>query len=392
MIKTISKNTWRALFGMLTLLMFDYVGAQDYQKLMTSAQENIQKKNFCEALSNFNDAFKTPEGIKENNPFVLYAAASSAAYCDDNKKAIDWLSQAQEIGLVSKAEEITYIESDNAFVKLHGTKEWVDIIGRMKLSVTEKKAQEDKLNKEWNASIKENGSKLVNKKTFDPKTRFALYFTKVKGQDVPYVVFVPQNYDFKKPSKLIVYLHGGVASSEKYSYDNYLVQKEPIFSVGEDLNAIVVYPFGKKDFGWVNQQEAFDNVLTAIDQVRKDFHIDKNNIVLGGMSNGGTATFYYASLKPNIFKGFFAIVPNPNVLLDKINFNNLDQGKKIISLNSKDDSVYAFKEVEAIYLKNKNVSKDWDFRAVEEGDHGLIYEPGKGQEILENVIKELLDK
>ena len=187
-------------------------------------------------------------------------------------------------------------------------------------------------------------------------------------------------------------MHGGVVSSEKYNFDNHLLQKEPIFSVGEDLNAIVVYPFGKKDFGWVKQQEAFDNVLTVIDQVRKDFQVDKNNIVLGGMSNGGTATFYYASLKPNIFKGFFAIVPNPNVLLEKINFKNLNQGKKLISINSKDDSVYAFKEVEEIYLKNKSISKDWIFRTVDEGDHGLIYEPGKGKDVLENVIKELLEK
>ena len=164
MITTTLKNKWKSLFGIISLLIVNCVSGQDYQQLMTAAQENFQKKNYCEALKNFDDAFKTPEGSRENNPFVLYAAAGSAAYCKDNKKAIDWLTQAQQIGLVSKPEEIAYVESDSAFVKLHDTKEWADIINRMKLGITEKKAQEDKLNKEWNASIKENGSQLLSKK------------------------------------------------------------------------------------------------------------------------------------------------------------------------------------------------------------------------------------
>jgi predicted peptidase len=223
------------------------------------------------------------------------------------------------------------------------------------------------------------------------KSKFVLYFTKVKDLEVPYLVYVPQKYNFKTPLKMIVYLHGGVVSLDKFNYDNFQIQQEPIFSVGEDLNAIVVYPFGKKDFGWVNQQKAFDNVFTVVDQVMKNFRIDKKNIILGGMSNGGTATFYYASQKPNVFKSFFAISSNPNVLLDRIKFSNLSQGKKIITLNSKDDNVYNFKEVENTYLKNKTIAKDWEFLSIEEGDHGFIYNPQKGKNILEEIIKKAFD-
>lgn len=383
----------RNRFSLLLVYFFistSFITAQTYEQLLTEAQNNIQSKKYCEAQEKFDKALKTKEGEGENNPFVFYAAAASAGRCGNHNNAISWLDQADKKGLVSKKEELSYIESDSAFIKLHPLKEWNDIITSMKLRISEKIAQENKLNKEWNISIKENALSIKNKRSLDPKSGFALYFTKVKDLEVPYMVYIPQKYDFKTPVSLIVYLHGGVVSTDKFNYDNYQIQQEPIFSIGEDLNAIVVYPFGKKDFGWVSQQEAFDNVLTIIDQVRSNFKIDKKNIILGGMSNGGTAAFYYASQKPNIFKGFYAISSNPNVLLDKIKFGNLSQGKEFITLNAKDDSVYNFKDVESIYSKYKAGATDWKFRSVEDGDHGLIYNPEKGKDIFENIVKELL--
>jgi predicted peptidase len=383
----------KSKYGCLILFFFinSTIKSQNYEQLLTDAQSDIQEKNYCKAVEAFNLALKTQEGVAENNPFVFYTAATSAGYCGNNEYAIGWLSQAEKKGLVSKTEELSYVESDSAFIKLHALKEWSEIINSMKGKINEKKIQEDKLNKEWNSSILENVLNIKNKKKLSSKSKFVLYFTKVKDLEVPYLVYVPQKYNFKTPLKMIVYLHGGVVSLDKFNYDNFQIQQEPIFSVGEDLNAIVVYPFGKKDFGWVNQQKAFDNVFTVVDQVMKNFRIDKKNIILGGMSNGGTATFYYASQKPNVFKSFFAISSNPNVLLDRIKFSNLSQGKKIITLNSKDDNVYNFKEVENTYLKNKTIAKDWEFLSIEEGDHGFIYNPQKGKNILEEIIKKAFD-
>lgn len=380
------------LFFALYLFTNQFIKSQNYQQLLNDAQSDVQEKKYCNALSNFKKALTTEEGIEEKNKFVFYTAAVSAGHCNDSKTAINWLLQAQDKGLVSKSEELKYIQSDSAFTKLHQLPEWNGIINQMKESIINKQASEDKLNKDWNASIKENVLNLKNKKSLGSKPIFALYFTKVKDFEVPYLVYIPHKYDYKTPMKVVVYLHGGVVNAEKFNDDNYQIQQEPIFSIGENLDAIVVYPFGKKDFGWVNQQEAFDNIFQIVDQVKKDFKVDKKNIILGGMSNGGTATFYYASQKPTIFKGFYAISADPNVLLSRIKFENISQGKKLISINTKDDSVYEFKGVENIYLKNKAIAKDWDFRSETDGDHGFIYDPANGGKIFQDVIKELLEK
>ena len=364
--------------------------SQNYEQLLNEAQSSIQSKKYCDALSQFKKAMATSEGIAEKNKFVFYTAAVSAGYCNDTDSAMNWLSQAEGKGLVTKAEELQYIESDSAFVKLHNSAEWIAVVGRMKGNITIRKEAEDQLNKVWNASIIKNAQNIKDKKNLESDSRFALFFTTVKDMEVPYLVYIPKQYTDKTPMKAVVYLHGGVVNTEKFSYENYQLQNEPIFSIGEDLNAIIIYPLGKKDFGWVNQQEAFDNIFTIVDQVKKDFKIDKKNIILGGMSNGGTATFYFASQNQKVFKGFYAISADPNVLLSKIDFDKIAQGKKLISINAKDDSVYAFSGVENIYLKNKSVSKDWEFRSVNEGDHGFIYDGDKGLKIFESVIKELL--
>jgi len=130
--------------------------SQNYEQLLNEAQSSIQSKKYCDALSQFKKAMATSQGIAEKNKFVFYTAAVSAGYCNDTDSAMNWLSQAQEKGLVTKAEELQYIESDSAFVKLHNSAEWIAVVGRMKGNITIRKEAEDQLNKVWNASIIKN--------------------------------------------------------------------------------------------------------------------------------------------------------------------------------------------------------------------------------------------
>jgi triacylglycerol esterase/lipase EstA (alpha/beta hydrolase family) len=159
----------KSKYGCLILFFFinSTIKSQNYEQLLTDAQSDIQEKNYCKAVEAFNLALKTQEGVAENNPFVFYTAATSAGYCGNNEYAIGWLSQAEKKGLVSKTEELSYVESDSAFIKLHALKEWSEIINSMKGKINEKKIQEDKLNKEWNSSILENVLNIKNKKKIE---------------------------------------------------------------------------------------------------------------------------------------------------------------------------------------------------------------------------------
>lgn len=210
-----------------------------------------------------------------------------------------------------------------------------------------------------------------------------MYTINVDSINVPYLVFVPKNYSSKKPSKMIVYLHGGIVNTENFTHNNYQTQQEPIFSLADEYNSIILYPFGKSDFGWVNQVKAFENVLLIVKEVEKKYSINNKEIYLGGMSNGGSATFWYATHHSNLFKSFYAFSANPKLEIEEINFSKIK--KPFYMLNSKDDNVYPFKDVESINSKSNN--KNWHLESLEKGGHGFIY-----QENGKNIMKSILDK
>lgn len=202
---------------------------------------------------------------------------------------------------------------------------------------------------------------------------FALYFSKVDSLNVPYLVYVPKNYDSSKPHSLIVFLHGGV-SIDSFQYKNAsFASGEPLFSIVDKYNDIVLYPFGRKDFGWVKQQAAFENIIVEISQVEQTYHINKDNVFLGGISDGGSAAFWFITHDPQVFTAFYAFSPMPKLYHSEINFKNIKATKPFYSVNAKDDEVYSFSKVKSIYDQHKSEAPGWQFDSVETGNHGFIY-------------------
>ena len=376
------------LAAAFTILLSQCIFAQRYSDQINKADEAILKKDYCSALAYFKSAFKDTSII---GTYDLYYAAISAANCNKEQQAFLWLKESQQNGLGLRPGEIDGISNDSEFVILHKYPEWKVFITSMKKALAKQEAFQKKQSEDWLARINANKIKPNRKGKFNnSKPGFALYFTKVDTLKVPYLVYIPQLYQPSKPIQTIVFLQGGVANRDSFEFQNpELIIPEPIFSVGDKFNAIIIYPFGKKDFGWVYQKAAFENVLPIINKVENTYHIDSNRIFLGGMSNGGSATFWFASQKPNIFKGFYALSAMPKLEIGKINFENISQGKPFYSLSAKDDEVYSFETVKEIFEKNKAIATDWQFDSLPNGDHQFIYQPN-GKEILNTFFKKLL--
>lgn len=379
----------KILAGIL-ILAFKLSFGQSYDEQMGKAGEALQKKEFCNALTIFKNAFKDET---KSGTYDYAFAAVSAANCNEEQQALIWLKKSKEKGLGQSSNEIDYISNDNGFINLHKYPEWTEFIASMKQSLLEQQQLQKKQSDEWVATILVNRIKNNQKGKFNKcKPGFALYYSKVDTLEVPYLVYIPKLYNPAKPMRAIVYLHGGVANETNFNYQNPELGKgEPIFSIGDTYNSIIIYPFGKKDFGWVDQLAAFKNVLTIIEKTKATYNIDNKNIFLGGMSNGGTATFWFASQKPNIFKGFYALSALPILKVGAINFSNISSNKVLYSLNAKDDDVFKFEEVNKIYLENKALAKGWKFETLQNGGHGFIYQQN-GKEILESVFMKLFSK
>ena len=379
----------RKITLIIAMLISKISFGQSYDEQMNKAGQELQKKDFCNALEIFKSAFVDSTKI---GTYDLAYGAVAAINCKSEKLALNWLNKSQKKGLGSNQGELDFILADTSFAKLYSYPEWIKLISDMKNAVIQKEELQKIRVNDWESKIKLNSINITkNKKFAKPNTGFALYYSNVDNLKVPYLVYVPKNYNPLKPTQTIIYLHGGIINTEYFDFKNPDIEEgEPIFSIGKTYNSIIIYPFGKKDFGWVNQLKAFENVLTIIKKVQKTYNIDKKRIFIGGMSNGGTATFWFASKKENIFKGFYAFAAMPKLKIEPINFKNISKGKPFYSINSKEDDVFKYDEVFKIYNDQKVVAKDWNFETLDKGGHGFIYDQNNGKEIMNNLFKKLL--
>lgn len=373
----------------ITILITQLSFGQSYEEQIYSASQSIQNKDFRTALTIFKTAFLDTTKI---NAYELYAAAVSATNCSEDLTALIWLNKSRQKGIGQKPGEIDYIMMDSALVNLHKYPEWTNFISGIRQDFTAKLALHKKQSEDWVNTITENNIKEKTKsKYYKCTSGFALYYTKVENLEIPYLVYIPKSYTPKTPNKAIVYLHGGVVNTENFRFASPEIGNEPIFLIADTLNSIIIYPLGKKDFGWVKQKEAFENVLSIVNRVESTYNIDKNNIILGGMSNGGSATFWFASQKPNVFKGFYAFSALPELEIAEIKFENISTDKPFYTINAMDDSIYEFEKVYKIYNDNKDIAKGWYSETVESGEHGFIYQ-SKGKEIMFETIEKLQNK
>jgi predicted peptidase len=115
----------------------------------------------------------------------------------------------------------------------------------------------------------------------------------VGGESRTYVVYVPDDYTPAKQWPLVVFLHGmGERGSDG------LIQSEvgigsAIRRNSERFPCIVVMPQCPKDKIWI---DAFDHIDEAIRVSLEDYAIDRDRILLTGLSMGGFGTWAYGAL------------------------------------------------------------------------------------------------
>lgn len=207
---------------------------------------------------------------------------------------------------------------------------------------------------------------------------FALYFSPVPGDTVrmPYLVRVPADYDPARPAPVVVYLHGGVVSIPQFQHTNPEVVQEPVFAAAP-ADALVVYPYGRTSFGWVEQPAAFAQVLRIMAEVRARYRTDPARTTLVGMSNGGSATLWFAAQPAAPFSRFVALAPAPKLPLAQLNYGPLGKTKPVSMISAQDDDLYAYAAVRATYDANRAGRPNWVFQTVPKGKggHGFLYGP-----------------
>jgi predicted esterase len=129
------------------------------------------------------------------------------------------------------------------------------------------------------------------------------------SQRHPYLLVVPSSYDPKQRYPLRIVLHGGV-NRPLGAVDG---SWGPAPGAPEEPGVIRVYPAGWYESLWWehSQLEAVAGILA---QVRRTYNVDENRVVMGGVSDGGTGTWYFAMKDPTPYAAFLACIGHPGLL------------------------------------------------------------------------------
>ena len=368
--------------------------APAYPQLLARAEAQLQAHDHCAATATFEQAF-APDSTRANE-FELFGAAGAAANCPARRAlAWRWLGQLSRRPLHMQAHDLDNVAQDPNLNPLKADAAWPRWLAAMHAALDHQAAAARIRSANWVAETQAralprpgSGSRKAGQFAA-AQPGFALYFSPVPNDTVrmPYLVRVPVGYSPARPAPVVVYLHGGVVSTVQFGYsDPEVGMQEPVFAAAP-ANAIVVYPFGRKSFGWVEQRAAFAQVEAIVREVQARYHTDPRGPVLGGMSNGGSAALWFASQRPAAFRGFFAFSPAPRLLLGAP-YGQLGQGKPCYQFSGQLDSTYPYAAVKATFDVRPAQARRWELQPVAQGDHAFLYAP-EGPALLKQTLARL---
>ncbi len=127
------------------------------------------------------------------------------------------------------------------------------------------------------------------------------YVSAVDGSVQPFGLVIPANYDPKKPARLDVVLHGSTkpVGLSELRFMNRFDEGDGPAKAAPDANFIELHPLGRVEncYRWAGETDVFE----AIEAVCRQYKIDRDRIVLRGMSMGASGTWHLGLKHPDRF-------------------------------------------------------------------------------------------
>lgn len=185
------------------------------------------------------------------------------------------------------------------------------------------------------------------------------YSLRWKSKSGPFfnnVVDVPSGYDPTKPMQLRVQLHGGVGRPSPNTPargDKPSGVSSPARTVNriEGEQQIYLHPSGWAAAQWWDEEQ-IDNILRAVDALKRKYNIDESRIYLTGISDGGTGVYYMALKEPNPWSsylplnGSIAVIRAPQNGADGEMYGNNLTNAPLYIVNGELDNLYPVDQVE----------------------------------------------
>ena len=194
------------------------------------------------------------------------------------------------------------------------------------------------------------------------------------GTEYFYTIDVPESYDPARKYPVRMQLHGGVGRRE---------DSAPQDSTGGRLagaEQIYVLPVAWRDAPWWTHRQT-ENLRAILDLLKRTYNVDENRVVLSGVSDGGTGTYYeairdttpFASFLP--LNGFIMVLRNEQSETDGDLFPNNLVNKPMFIVNGGKDPLYPTSAVDPYVAHLKKGGVDLDYRPQPNAGHDTSWWP-----------------
>ena len=189
-----------------------------------------------------------------------------------------------------------------------------------------------------------------------------------------YDVDVPRDYNPTRRYQVRVQLHGGVGREASDPRGD--------GSIGELAGdeQIYIQPYAWRDAPWWTNVQ-LENLRAILDSVKRTYNVDENHVALAGVSDGGTATYYFAMRDTTSYSsflalnGFFLVLSNPLTGAEGALFPNNFLNKPIFVVNGGEDAKYPAVIVEPFVEHLQAAGVEMEYRPQPTAGHYTAWWP-----------------
>ena len=220
----------------------------------------------------------------------------------------------------------------------------------------------------------------------EKRGEYSLRWRSKSGPFFNNVVDVPAGYDPARRWPLRVQLHGGVGRPSPNAVAPGRQPAAPgtpparVSNRIEGEPQIYLYPSGWMQAQWWDEEQV-DNILRAVDTLKRKYNIDETQIYVTGISDGGTGVYYVALKEPNLWSsylplnGSLAVLRNPQTGADGEMHGNNFVNAPLYVVNGENDQLYPVAQVEPHMAWLKRIGVNLLFRPQAGAGHNTAWWP-----------------
>lgn len=226
-------------------------------------------------------------------------------------------------------------------------------------------------------SFEEAYQKLQNGKDYEAADTGVVLrsYTAGNGTEYFYHLNVPESYDPALEYKLRFELHGGIGGRENNRPGGRGRGQTRL----EGEEQIYVMPYAWLDSPWWDDSQV-ENIRNILDLVKREYNINENRVVLGGISDGATGTWYIAMRENTRFAAFYSfigylMVLGNSTIADGTSFMQNLSNKSWFVINGARDRLYPTSRVTPFINYLQNSGLNIEYHPLPDGEHNTQWWP-----------------